>query len=113
MYNKIIAIICDNNIEEIKNIFDNISVDRTNTLVHYLCFSSSIGRIDIVKLIPQDINPSSRNNHSIISSYKNMNTNIVELLWKDQRVKNTLKNDDLSLYNKLIKEDITNKIKAF
>jgi hypothetical protein len=35
------------------------------------------------------------------------------LLWNDQRVKNSLKKDDLELYNKLVKEDIKNKIETF
>jgi len=38
---------------------------------------------------------------------------IVNLLWQNQRVKYTLKVDDKELYNKLIKNDIKDKVKDF
>jgi hypothetical protein len=38
---------------------------------------------------------------------------IIELLWQDQRVKDTLKNDNENIYNELIKKDFINNIINF
>jgi hypothetical protein len=71
--------------------------------------------IDKIKILLKNIkvNPSEENNKIIKYSYKNKNINIVDLLWNEKRVKNTLKNDDLILYNELMKKDIADKIGNF
>lgn len=71
-----------------------------------------------------DINPSCDENHAMIFSglggfvatdkYSSYNfSEIALLIWKDKRVKYTLMNDNLELYNELIKFEIQNKIKHF
>jgi hypothetical protein len=74
------------------------------------------GHTSVVKILLMDerFNPSDRNNHCIIYASDNPDDfEMVRLLWKDERVKQTLENDDLKLYNKLILEDIKNKIGSF
>jgi hypothetical protein len=69
---------------------------------------------DLLKILLKDprVDPSADHNYSIIHADDEEN-NITELLWCDPRFKNTLKKDDLELYNKLIKIDIKNKINEF
>ena len=59
------------------------------------------------------VDPSYDDNWAIIFSSKKRLTDIVKLLWEDQIIKNTLKNDNIELYNKLIQQDITNKVSEF
>jgi hypothetical protein len=49
----------------------------------------------------------------IIDSYKRGNIEIVKALWNKNSVKNTLKNDDFKIYQKLIQKDIEIKLKNF
>ena len=99
-------------------------------------FASYNGHVDIVKLLLKDkrVDPSDNRNWAIQATYKkayykifdsinnknfnifsfnNEYVNIIKLLWKDERVKSSLKNDDDELYDKLIKQDISDKIEEF
>ena len=53
------------------------------------------------------------NNYIIRFAYNEGYLDIVNLLWQDQRVKDTLENDDKELYNELIKNDIKDKVEDF
>ena len=76
--------------------------------------SVELGRFDMVKIfLSLGLDPSSDRNSFISLAYIHKRTDILELLWNDKRVKNTLKNDYKKLYNKLIKKDIKNKIIEF
>jgi hypothetical protein len=77
-------------------------------------YASINGHWDIVKLLLKDerINPAVDQNRAIIFSYRHY-SKITELLWDDQRVKNTLKKDHITLYKKLMKEDVKSKIREF
>ena len=84
----------------------------------------------IFKLLLNDerVNPSDNNNNAIwlannlmpnflltntpTFKYKKQSY-ILNYLWKDERVKNTLKKDNQELYEKLIKQDIQNKASEF
>ena len=59
------------------------------------------------------VDPSANNNSAIINSFKNSNFEIVQLLWNDKRVQNSLKNNDIEFYDKLFKQSINQKIKIF
>jgi hypothetical protein len=71
--------------------------------------------INLIQLLITDfnVNPSICYNGAIRTAYGNNSLDIIELLWKDKRVKKTLKNDDENLYEILIKQDIKNKISSF
>ena len=73
------------------------------------------GFIPMIKLLLSDkcLNPSLNDNYAIIVAYKKDHNEIVELLWQNKRVKDTLKKDNLDLYNKLITKDIQYKIEGF
>ena len=74
-------------------------------------YASQSNYIDIVKLLLRNnIDPSKNDNIAIIASNNN---DIINLLWQDQRVKNTLEKNNFKLHNKLIKKDIQNKIGYF
>ena len=77
--------------------------------------SSVAGNIDIVSYLLSDerVDPTSEENYAITFAHKREYIDIVKLLWNDKRVKNTLKKDNLPLYNQLIKEDIKNKVIKF
>ena len=59
------------------------------------------------------VNPTSDRNNAISVAAKNNHHDIVKLLWEDKRVKKSLINDNETLYDKLIQQDIQNKIKSF
>ena len=73
------------------------------------------GHFDIYDLfLKYNVDPSSDENSCIRSVYEySNNTAMLDLLWQDKRIKNSLKNDDLKLYNKLIKKDIKEKVESF
>ena len=59
-------------------------------------------------------NPATNRNFGIRMAAENSFSNIVNILWNEQKVKDTLKNDDIDLYNELIKKDkIKNKVESF
>tara|TARA_Y100000034_G_scaffold99524_1_gene122299 strand:- start:350 stop:610 length:261 start_codon:yes stop_codon:yes gene_type:complete len=71
--------------------------------------------INNVKLLLNDkrVDPSDRNNWAIRFAFKNKHFDIVNLLWQDQRIKNSLKNHDEELYNQLVKQDTKEKVDKF
>jgi hypothetical protein len=77
--------------------------------------SSKFGYTVIVKLLLKDkrVNPAANNNSAIISAYKNKDIRTVNALWNSNKVKESLKKDDFTIFNKLIKYDIKNKIGKF
>ena len=81
----------------------------------FLSFSSSNNLLDIVELLlkNKNVNPADSSNEAITFACISGNYNAIALLWNDIRVKNTLKIDNLMLYNKLVKEDIKNKVGKF
>ena len=78
-------------------------------------YASKNGHINLVKLLLKDerVNPAAGFNFAICKSYKNQHINIVNLLWQNKKIKNTLKKDNLELYNTLTQEDIKNKVGDF
>ena len=72
-------------------------------------------RIKIVKLLIKDknVDPSYCSNSAICNSFYRGYTDIIDFLIKDSRVKNTLKNDNLEIYNNLLKFVVQNKIGEF
>jgi ankyrin repeat protein len=79
------------------------------------CEASKHGRIEIIKLLLIDpkINPTYLNNWSIIKAHNNYHLNVLQLLWQDTRVKNTLKKDCKDLYDKITKEELKANIIGF
>ena len=78
------------------------------------------GYISIVELLLADerVDPSDEMNYALLLAldYKQNNikqNNIFNLLWKDKRIKNTLKNDNLELYNNLTRTEIEKKVNLF
>ena len=72
--------------------------------------------INNVKLLLKDkrVNPSDYNNVSIIKASEKKYFNIINILWKDKRVKTSLKEDCFELYEILIKKDkIKEKVEVF
>jgi hypothetical protein len=79
------------------------------------CAASHIKSYDMVKLLLNDkrVDPSYLNNRAFRYTDKNENIDIATLLWNDQRVKNTLDNINFEVYDKIVKENIKNKINQF
>ena len=74
--------------------------------------NNDINNVELL-LKNEKINPSKDNNYAVQLASENGHIDIVNLLWQDQRVKDTLKVDDKELYNELIKNDIKDKIEDF
>jgi hypothetical protein len=77
--------------------------------------ASALGYFEIVSLLLNDsrVNPSDYSNYAIKEAYRHLHKEVVNLLWQNVRVKNTLKNDDIEIYNELIKKDIKLKVENF
>ena len=90
-------------------------VDPSDGYNYALHSASDRNLFDIVRLLMNDqrVDPSDCQNWAIINSSDNKNEKMVKLLWENKKIKNTLKNDCLLLYNKLIIDDIKNKVSEF
>lgn len=77
--------------------------------------ASEYGGFHIIKLLLKDprVDPSDCDNYAIQLAFKNRFVEIVNLLWTNECVKNTLKNHDLKLYQTLINNDTKQKLKTF
>jgi hypothetical protein len=104
-----------NNIETFSLLLKDPEIDPSIQQNITLHFASAKGYTQMVKLLLNDkrVDPSSENNLAIIKACKYDNNEIINLLWNNKKVKITLKNDDLFLYNKLIKKDIKSKMNKF
>ena len=61
----------------------------------------------------EKVDPSEDKNYSLRYALSNGHNDIVELLFNDKRVQNTLKNDNKNLYNRLKTKYIKNKVENF
>ena len=114
MYSLIFAIE-ENNIEKVKTLLSLKKENPAYNKNYVIGVSAEAGCLDIVKLLLEDsrVDPSDDNNYAIKLAHKNKYTNIVEILWNEKCVKNTLKQDNLELYNNLMRKDIKNKVDEF
>jgi ankyrin repeat protein len=73
------------------------------------------GNIKLIEFLLKEsrVDPSDCGNESICFAYKKKYTDIVELLWSSQTVKDTLKYDNTKIYNELVQQDIKNKVSQF
>jgi hypothetical protein len=73
------------------------------------------GQLEIIKLLLKynDIKPNIGDNSIINFAYSRDKIDVVSFLWKHKIIKDTLQNDNLELYNKLISKDIKDKINLF
>ena len=91
---------------------------RTNPAYDYnysIFQASRYGEVEVVKLLLKDkrVDPADSGNSSIILANKNNYDEVVLLLLNDNRVQCSLKNENIELYNKLIKKHLKNKISCF
>ena len=107
----------NNDIKNFKLLFHNKNVNlflkhNPEMLIAIYCRD---GNFNIVKFLLKDkrVDPSKDYNGSISLAYRYKYYDIVELLWKDKRVKNTLQKDKLKLYNELILKESKIKISNF
>jgi ankyrin repeat protein len=105
------------NIEVIKTLIKHKGKDSYRDLDcdQALYIACSYGKFNIASILleSEKCNPSKNRNNLIKSSYENEYYDIVEILWKDKKVQNTLNNDCPEIYEKLIQKYIQSKIKAF
>jgi hypothetical protein len=73
------------------------------------------GRSEIISLLLkyEEVDPSDELNYAISLAHSQNHTKIISLLLNDKRVKNTLKKDNVDLYNQLTKLDIKEKVENF
>ena len=77
--------------------------------------ASKKGFLDIVKTLLNNktVDPTLNGNRAIIEADMYLQNDVVDVLWKDLRIKNTLEDDYSILYKKLKKQDIENTISHF
>jgi hypothetical protein len=102
-------------IEIVTLLLNDKRADPTSLNHYSVVFSAINGHLDILTLLLSDsrVNPSNYQNMPIIESYNFKQYESINILWQNNKVKDSLKNDNLFLYNKLIKSDIKNKINNF
>jgi L-lysine 2,3-aminomutase len=98
-----------------KDINDSITVGRAQDPVFVFIIACQDGDLDIIKesLKNPKVEPASNGNYAINTAYEHKYQDIVLLLWNNECVKNTLKEDNIELYNKLITLDIKEKVRGF
>jgi hypothetical protein len=103
------------NFEIFKLLFDKQTNLKINDLNYIVLLNSESGNIDILKYVVNNSNAdlSFNYNQAITIAQMNNNQETVDFLWNDKNVKNTLNNDHLLLYNRLIKKNIKSKINKF
>ena len=74
--------------------------------------SNQIGSIKVL-LCSNVYLPANNNNYAIYKAFSQKKNDIVDLLWNDNRVKNTLKSDRPDIYEFLFTKDLKNKISEF
>ena len=91
------------------------TIDTSYMNNYAIHISAKYGYIELVELLLKDkrVNPSSNNNYSMIWAYNQSYSSIVLLLWEDERVKKSLKNDDIVIYNSIMKKEIKDKVTKF
>lgn len=74
--------------------------------------ASELNNLKTVIFLLKDkrVNPADDYNYAILYTTDN---DIISLLWNDERVKKSLKNDGRDLYDELVMEDIKNKVENF
>jgi ankyrin repeat protein len=102
---EIFKLLLNDNRIKTRDIYDNFIIQH----------AALNGQLDIMKLLLNDlrVNPANRINSTIEHAFNNKFNLIVNLLWKDKRVKDTLEKDNLRIYNSLIVKDIKNKVSKF
>jgi hypothetical protein len=111
-----IQTIKNNNLEGFKKLLSQNNYRVHSRVYLYSLYSSVIyNRIPMVELLLEnkELDPSNNKNYTILKAFKFKRYEIIDILWSDQRVKDTLKNDDFQKYKELIQKDIQQKIKDF
>lgn len=97
-----------NLISENKNLFSINKISLHRLLEHYINLNNYDILINLLSF--ENANPTINKNTLIINA---KDEKIINLLWRYKNVKETLIKDKKTLYDKLIKKDIANKIKSF
>jgi ankyrin repeat protein len=102
-------------LEVLKLLFED---SRTKTQIeirdYFLNTAAKRGYLEIIKLLLNlNLSPILECNTPISEAFKNQHNHIVDFLWSLKIVKETLKKDNLELYNILQKQDVKNKIEQF
>ena len=91
------------------------NIDPADFQNYAIGIACRLGDLKLVKLLLKDsrVDPSDNHNWAINEADLWDFDYVVLLLWNDKRVKNTLRKDYNMLYNKLILQDIQNKVEQF
>ena len=102
--------------DQFNNFNENNDINKLRILLNVFYVSIKNNNIENIKFFLNNsrFNPATNRNNGIRIAADNELYNIVNLLWQNQRVKDTLKKDDIDLYNELIQKDkIKEKIEDF
>ena len=104
-----------NSQDQFDNFNENNDINKLRILLNVFYVSIKNNNIENINFFLNNsrFNPATNRNNGIRMAADNELYNIVNLLWQDQRIKDTLENDNKELYNELIKNDIKDKIEDF
>ena len=99
----------------VKLLLNDKRVNYIDDICTAFCRASEYGHIEVVKILltNKGFTPAINCNEAIIKSYHNGYDKVVQLLWQDVRIKNSLNEDDKELYGKLLKKDVQIKLGTF
>ena len=104
-----------NSQDQFDNFNENNDINKLRILLNVFYVSIKNNNIENINFFLNNsrFNPATNRNNGIRMAADNELYNIVNLLWQDQRVKNTLKNHNEELYNQLVKQNTKEKVDKF
>lgn len=103
------------NIEVVEFIFNHEKFVDSDALIDIIISAIRLKHFDIALILIKDkrIALEKMKNIIIITAIMFESDEITDFVWKDKKVRKTLKNENLKLYQELLKKDMDNKILNF
>ena len=104
-----------NNFEYFEKLLNDPKFDPSQDSNYAAEKAAIYNRLDMLKLLVNDkrVDPSDGHNQGIIWAWEQGHYEIVDFLFQDVRVKKSLKNNHIKLYNIINKKFVDKKIKEF
>jgi hypothetical protein len=115
--NEFIKSVKKNDLVSFKSLLNDITIDPSVNNNYALRIAAEDGNAEMVELLINDprvdILEGIEFSINLIFCHNQQHILVQQLLWNNEKVKDTLKESSPSLYNKFVKFDLKNKIKSF
>jgi hypothetical protein len=103
-------------IDKINELLQDENIDELTIYTSAFLKACECQHLEIIKLLMNHprIDPSIYDNNAIKYFFNHeINNDVINILWQDQRVKDKLKNNDLNMYNDINEKIVNEKINGF